>query len=209
MKAFNIICLALALAACASEERLPLEAQSPHKAKVVAHARPATPRRPLAAPAKPAVQSAGALQTAMVGDYMDAQEKDLRAHLRPTGALVARVGDDLTVSWRNDMLFDGDGLSGRGTTAIEQLAELLRHYDHSVIQVSGFFDTAGTPTEALERSRHHAKAIADNLVADGVSSERVTSQGFGATHLKIVTGPGKNEARNRRIEVRIVAHPQA
>jgi outer membrane protein OmpA-like peptidoglycan-associated protein len=208
MKAFSTICLALGLAACATEERFPLEAQSPHKARVVTHARPAT-HQPLAAPAKPAIQSAGALQTAMVGDYMDAQEKDLRAHLRPTGALVARVGDDLTVSWRNDMLFDGDGLSGRGTTAIEQLAELLRHYDHSVIQVSGFFDTAGTPAEALERSRHHAKAIADNLVADGVSSERVTSQGFGATHLKIVTGPGKNEARNRRIEVRIVAHPQA
>lgn len=209
MKTFSIFCLGLVLAACATKERFPPEAQSPHKARVVAHARPATPHQPAAAPARPAVQSAGALQMAMVGDYMDAQEKDLRARLRPTGALVARVGDDLTVSWRNDMLFDGEGLSGRGTSAIEQLAELLRHYDHSVIQVSGFSDTAGTASEALERSRHHAKAIADNLVADGVSSERVTSQGLGATHLKIVTGAGKNEARNRRIEVRIVAHPQA
>ena len=140
---------------------------------------------------------------------MDAQEKDLRARLRSTGALVARVGDDVVISWRNDMLFNGEALSGRGMSAVEQLAELLRRYDHSAIQVSGFFDTTGTTSEALERSQHHAQTVADYLVADGVSSGRVTYQGLGATHLKIVTGPGKNEARNRRIEVRLIAHPQA
>ena len=205
MKAFRILCLLLPLAACASTVQPPPPAPPPPPPPV-AHAKPPPVHH---RSEKPAVASVGPLKTAMVGEYMDAQEKDFRMRLRPTGALVARVGDDLVVLWRNDMLFNGDDLSGRGKKSIEQLAELLRRYDHSVVQVSGFSDTVGSVQDALARSQRCAKAIAGGLVSDGVTPDRVTSQGFGATHLKFVTGPGASEPRNRRVEVRVTAHPQA
>src|SRR5579871_2602342 len=49
------------------------------------------------APSKPAFSAspAGPLKLAMVGGYMDAQEKDFRSRLR--GVLVMRPGDDIIV----------------------------------------------------------------------------------------------------------------
>ena len=206
-KSLGIFCFLLLLAACASEDRPPLESQSP--SAQAPHARSVPAKRMTQARPRPVVQSAGPLQTAMVGAYMDSQERDFRLHLRSTGATVSRVGDDLVIAWRNDLLFSGEVLSSRGKFAIEQVSELLRHYDHSIAQVSGFSDMSGTAAEAMESSQHHAKAVADGLTADGVAAARVSFQAFGATRLKFVTGPGQSEPRNRRIEIRVIAHPQA
>lgn len=145
----------------------------------------------------------------MVGNYMDAQEKDFRAHLRAPGVGVARIGDDLVLSIRDDILFEGDAISSRGHNVLELTAELLRHYDHTAVQVGGYTDTSGPPAQNVTVSQQRAKAVADTLVSDGVAGARVTAQGYGATHLKIATGPDKPEPRNRRVEIRVVAHPQA
>ncbi len=143
----------------------------------------------------------------MVGNYMDAQEKDFRSRLR--GVLVKRVGDDIVASIQNDQLFKGETLSGRGRDMIKRLAELLRHYDHSAVQVGGYTDTADPEDRNRALSGSRARTVADQLVANGVAKQRVSSSGFGSAHLKIATGPGKAEPRNRRIEVRITAHPEA
>jgi outer membrane protein OmpA-like peptidoglycan-associated protein len=140
---------------------------------------------------------------------MDAQERDFRAHLHGSGATVMRIGDDLIVGWRDDLLFDGDSLSGRGAGAVSQLSGLLQHYDHSVVQIGGFSDTTGSADSNLRVTQRRAKLVADALVGDGITSDRVSSQGYGAAHLKVATGPDKSEPRNRRIEVRVIAHPQA
>jgi outer membrane protein OmpA-like peptidoglycan-associated protein len=207
MKPFVVACSALLLAACATQEHYSLEAPPALPKPAVAHVR-SSPRHQEPRPAA-AVSSAGPLRTAMVGPYMDAQEKDFRVRLRPTGALVARIGDDILVSWRNDALFSGSDLSGHGNSAVEQLSELLRHYDHSAVQVGGYTDTSGSADQNLALTQRRAKVIADTLVGDGVVPDRVSSQGYGAAHLKVATGPGRAEARNRRIEIRIIARPQA
>jgi outer membrane protein OmpA-like peptidoglycan-associated protein len=208
MKSVAVVCLFLLLAAC--EQRNSLEEPPPPPSKPApVHVKHTLPRRQLVPQEKSVVATAGPLRTAMVGEYMDAQEKDFRARLRSKGGVVSRVGDDLVVSWLDDMLLNGDNLSGRGKGTIEQLAGLLRHYDHSVVQVTGFTDTSGSRGEDLEHTQRRAKAVADALVGGGVSADRVSSQGLGAAHLKIATGPGKSEPCNRRIEVRVIAHPQA
>jgi outer membrane protein OmpA-like peptidoglycan-associated protein len=143
----------------------------------------------------------------MVGNYMDAQEKDFRTRLH--GVLIKRVGDDILVSFQNDQLFKGEALSGRGRDAIKRLAELLRHYDHSAVQVGGYTDTALPEDRNRALTQSRARTIADQLVSDGVGKERVSSSGYGSAHLRIATGPGKDEPRNRRIEVRVIAHPEA
>src|ERR1043166_8304758 len=55
-----------------------------------------------ARPAADSVRSAGPLQLAAIGSYMDAQESDLRNRLRGTGAVVTRPGDDLVIVLGND-----------------------------------------------------------------------------------------------------------
>lgn len=201
----------LLLSACASERHYALEGPLPPSGY---HAAPAG--HPMAHGAQPRedgappnVGSAGPLKTAMVGSYMDAQERDFRVHLKGEGVRVARIGDDLVLQLPDSVLFDGDDLSGDGRDVLERTAELLRHYDHTAVAVAGYTDTSGAPDRNMAVSQKRARRVADALVSDGVAGPRVGAQGYGATHLKIVTGPSVNEPRNRRIEIRIIARPQA
>src|SRR5215472_7902712 len=112
------VCALVFLGGC--EERYSLEAPRPAPS---ANANTPAPH----AQAKPRLKgTAGPLKTAMVGGYMDAQEKDFRARLH--GVPVMRVGDDIVVSFRDDLLFKGSTLSSRGRDQIGHLAELLGHY---------------------------------------------------------------------------------
>jgi len=107
-------------------------------------------------------------------------------------------------------LNSGDALSpAMAATRLNDWPSCCAIYDHSAVQVTGFTDTVGPFDRNIAISQSRAKTVADGLVSDGVDSERVSSQGYGATHLKIATGPDRAEPRNRRIEIRVIAHPQA
>ena len=209
MKKLVVGLASLLLSACGSERHYALEGPpTVYRAAPVGH--PVTHvSQPREGGNIPNVGSAGPLKTAMVGSYMDAQEKDFRAHLRGAGVRVARIGDDLVLQLQDDVLFDGNDLSGDGRDVLERTAELLRHYDHTAVAVGGYTDTSGTPDQNMAVSQKRARLVADTLVSDGVAGSRVGAQGYGATHLKIVTGPNKNEPGNRRIEIHIIARPQA
>ncbi len=136
------------------------------------------------------VPSAGPLKTAMIGSYMDNQERDFRAHLRGTGVSVVRPGDELVLRLPDAMLFEGHGdrLTVAGRNALATIAVIARHYDHTAIAVTAYTD--GSDTEA--------RTVASALTADGVSARRITSRSG-----TVVNGG----AKTRRIEIRI--SPQA
>jgi outer membrane protein OmpA-like peptidoglycan-associated protein len=140
------------------------------------------------------------------GRYMDAMEHDLRRILH--GVPVGRVGDTLVVNFRSDAVFDsGGGLSPSGRNTFQVLAVALRHYDHTRVEISGFTDTRRAADESVKVSQKYADTVASALKADGVEGGRISAAGLGATHLKIATGEGMNEARNRRVEIRIAPRP--
>jgi outer membrane protein OmpA-like peptidoglycan-associated protein len=150
--------------------------------------------------------TAGPLKQADVGRYMDGMEKDLRHYLH--GLPVARPGDMLSLNLASDALFEKGGtLSEDGRDILKSLSAALRHYDRTLVQVNGYTDTRGTPDQNLKTSQKRADAVAAALRADGVDGRRLTATGYGRTHLKIVTGDGKSEPRNRRVEIRILPHP--
>jgi outer membrane protein OmpA-like peptidoglycan-associated protein len=137
---------------------------------------------------------------------MDGMESDLRRIFK--GTPVARPGDALSLNLRDDTLFEtGGGFSDDGRDLLRALAAALRHYDHTLVQVNGYTDTRGTPERSLALSQKRADAVAGQLRAGGVAGARITATGYGQTHLKIATGDGKSEPRNRRIEIRILPHP--
>jgi len=186
----------LFLGAC--EERFSLEnPETPAQSGDLSYSQSAAPSP---------VSSAGPLRLAMVGPYMDAQERDFRTHLK--GFVVRRVGDDLVVSIADSLLFDDEALSDHGSDTIETIARLLRHYDRSYVEVLGYTDTSLSPGEAVVFTDGRARIVANALVEDGVAKPRVSAEGFGAARLKVATGPGRREPRNRRVEIRVVANPQ-
>lgn len=185
----------------------------PHYAVVPAMRIPPSPEEEEQAPKPPPSRpipsytgTAGPLARAGIGRYMDAMEKDLRRILH--GTPVARPGDALLLNLRNDTIFEKNGsLNGEGSDLLQALAAVLRHYDRTTIQVSGFTDTRGLPDASLKTSQKRADTVVAALRSDGVPSARLAATGFGQTRLKIATGPDKTEPRNRRIEIKILPHP--
>ncbi len=155
----------------------------------------------------PPPSNAGPLTLAGIGSYMDAQESDLRNRLRGTGAVVTRPGDDLVIVLRTDLLLNGMAVTDSGASLLATIADVLRHYDRSAIQVQGYTDTIGRPERNLTLSETRAKLVLNALIQGGVSGQRISAQGFGETRLRVSTGDNIDEPRNRRIEIRITARP--
>ncbi len=167
----------------------------------------AAPNRPYEPGPPPKVASAGPLKTAAIGSYMDNQEQEFRRVLHGTGVLVGRPGDDIVLNLKSDEIFDGKTLtlSDAGQRILSDIAPVLRRFDHTQIFINGYTDTTGSSDDNMVFSRKRAYTVGGQLVKDGVPLSRLQATGYGDTVLKVKTGEGKSEARNRRIEIRIAA----
>jgi len=101
------------------------------------------------------------------------------------------------------VFFDWDkyNLTPRATQIIAQAAADSKTQSVTTINVNGYTDTSGTPTYNKGLSVRRAKAVAAQLVVDGVPASEITAQGFGDTNLLVPTGPGVREPQNRRVEI--------
>lgn len=206
--------LALAVSGCTENQiELPLFAQTqsaprpmakPVQQKPSAAAHVAAPGSGVVPPVPAFI--APPLAVARVGSYMDSLESDLRRHVRGNGITIARMGDDISVILRSDRLFAKNGVLA-ADDILEPLGALLGTYVHTSVMVCGYTDTAGPAADNLALSQKRAKAVADALAHEGVAPQRISSQGFGETHLKVATGDDKKEPRNRRIEIVLKARP--
>jgi outer membrane protein OmpA-like peptidoglycan-associated protein len=101
------------------------------------------------------------------------------------------------------VFFDWDkyNLSPRATQIIAQAASDSKTAQTTTIDVSGYTDTSGTPTYNQGLSERRAKAVAAQLVSDGVAQSEISIHAYGETHLLVPTGPGVREPQNRRVEI--------
>ena len=206
-----ILALAAALLLAGCESRPAYEAAPLARQETEAAPAARTPAMPPSRPAPRAVVTAGPvgmLAENRVDRYMDEQETQLRQRLRGTGVGVRRVADDMVLVLPSDILFPSNArsLNSRAIGTIDTVAEVLRHYDRTLIDVNGYTDTTGSPQYNQKVSQARAEAVADVLVDDGVNAARISPRGFGETHLRVPTGDNTNEPRNRRVEIRIVPH---
>jgi outer membrane protein OmpA-like peptidoglycan-associated protein len=178
--------------------------------------RPAPPALPsyTAPPPQPKVVkplAAGTLTAQNVGGYMDNEERQLRADLHGSGVLVSRPGDAITLLIRADVLFapGATTLSPRALQVLYAIAAVTAKYDSTALTVNGYTDTVGPSDKNMQLSQARADAVAKTLGSAGVDPHRITSYGFGDTRLKIPTGPGKSEPRNRRVDILITPKMKA
>jgi OmpA-OmpF porin, OOP family len=101
------------------------------------------------------------------------------------------------------VFFDWDkyNLTPRANEIIAQAAADSKTQNTTTIDVSGYTDTTGTPQYNLGLSERRAKAVAAQLVSDGVPESIIEIHAFGDTHLLVPTGPGVREPQNRRVEI--------
>jgi OOP family OmpA-OmpF porin len=101
------------------------------------------------------------------------------------------------------VFFDWDkaDLTERARQIVSEAAANSTKVQYTRLEVNGYTDTSGTPKYNQGLSVRRAKAVAAELVKDGVPASAITIQGFGDTHLLVPTGPGVREPQNRRVEI--------
>ena len=93
-----------------------------------------------------------------------------------------------------------------GHKILEAIAGAAKRRGAAPIEVAGYADTMGRKKHNLKLSEARAQAVASELAAGGVEASRIKAQGFGETDLAVPTADSVDEAKNRRVVVRIASN---
>jgi outer membrane protein OmpA-like peptidoglycan-associated protein len=148
----------------------------------------------------------GVLSGAAVGGYMDYQESKLREQLAGTGVSVTRVGNEIVLNMPGNLTFDTDRAEIRPNfyPVLNSVTLVLKEYEKTLIEVSGFTDSTGSDQHNLELSQRRAEAVGGYLKGQGVIPARVLVQGFGEQHPIAGNDTAEGRQQNRRVELRLV-----
>lgn len=149
--------------------------------------------------------AAGAAVGAIAGGTLDRQARDLRSGLGNDNISVVNTGSELLVSMPDDILFatDSDVVNATLQRELAAVAQNLRQYPDSTIQVIGHTDNTGSASHNQDLSQRRADAVAQILMADGVAGNRIISYGRGESQPVASNLTVEGRAQNRRVEIHI------
>ncbi|MEM8776522.1 MAG: OmpA family protein [Pseudomonadota bacterium] len=148
----------------------------------------------------------GAAGGALVGNALDKQEADLRDSLGNEDVTITNTGDRLIVTLPEEILFDVDSASVRPGLRSDLLtvADNLRQYPDSTVQVVGHTDNTGEASYNQSLSERRANAVADVLLDGGVAFDRIDAFGRGEDRPVASNLTEDGRALNRRVEIVIL-----
>ncbi len=149
--------------------------------------------------------AAGAAVGSGVGYYMDRQEAQLRARLEGTGVRVVRQGDNLKLIMPGNITFatDSANISPQFYPVLDSVALVLKEFNDTSINVSGFTDSTGSDSYNQLLSERRANSVASYLVQRGVNHNRIQARGFGERYPVASNATAMGRAQNRRVEITI------
>ena len=142
---------------------------------------------------------------AVIGHQMDQQAKELKQNI--PGATVERVGEGIQVTFASGLLFDFDSDRVKSDAAqnLRNLASSLDKYPNTDLVIVGHTDSVGTDSYNQSLSERRARATANYLSAQGVTSARLRPLGRGETEPVSSNDSESGRSQNRRVEVAIYA----
>jgi outer membrane protein OmpA-like peptidoglycan-associated protein len=148
----------------------------------------------------------GAVAGAGAGYYMDQQEKKLREKTAGTGVNVIREGDNLILDLPSDVTFpvNSYAVDPMFQTTLVKVAETLREYEKTYVDVLGHTDSTGSDAYNQTLSVNRAQSVANVLTSNGVQSARIATKGYGESTPKASNTTEQGRAANRRVEIRLV-----
>ncbi|AXT18706.1 OmpA family protein [Flavobacteriaceae bacterium AU392] len=87
---------------------------------------------------------------------------------------------------------------------LQAITAILKEYPKANFRIEGHTDSTGSETGNQKLSEARAKAVLDYLVTNGISSNRLTSQGYGQGSPIETNKTRAGRAANRRVEVKLV-----
>ncbi|WP_435625773.1 OmpA family protein [Flagellimonas sp.] len=142
-----------------------------------------------------------------IGNRMDRQAERIEEEI--PGAEVKRVGEGINVTFNEDagVYFDTNKSDVKGTSAatLDKLAGIFKEYPKSVILVEGHTDSAGPEDYNMNLSKQRAESVTNYLVSKGISAGRFTTKWYGEAQPRATNETSEGKAKNRRVELAIVA----
>ena len=158
---------------------------------------------------------AGGAAGGYVGYRMDQQIKELKEGTAGSGVDVTEVdnGQAILVNLPDGVTFATGSAQINQTfrNTLDKVAESLRQYPNSLVDVYGYTDSTGSDSFNQKLSEQRAQAVASYLTSQGVASSRIRWQGFGENpqYFKGDNSTEYGRALNRRVEIKIVPFTDA
>jgi outer membrane protein OmpA-like peptidoglycan-associated protein len=147
----------------------------------------------------------GGASGAVIGNIMDTQEAELRQQLVGTGVQVMKQGDVIQLVMASDVTFrtDSSDINAGFYPALNSVARVFRKYNNTNIVVSGYTDNVGGDAYNQRLSERRAASVGSYLMSQGISPNRVFTQGFGKRNPRASNGTAAGRAQNRRVEITV------
>ncbi len=149
----------------------------------------------------------GGVAGGYIGDRMDRQAERIESEI--PGAEVTRVGEGINVTFdeNSGVYFDTNksDITGAAGTTLERLAGIFKEYPKSNILIEGHTDSSGGEDYNLNLSKQRAQSVTNYLNSQGVESSRFTTKWYGETQPRAENETAEGRAKNRRVELAIVA----
>jgi outer membrane protein OmpA-like peptidoglycan-associated protein len=146
----------------------------------------------------------GALAGAAIGNYMDRNEQNLRQQLAGSGVGVTRVNQSqILLNVPADITFDFNraDVKGQFVPTLSDVANVLREYPQTTVDVYGHADSVGSDDYNQELSERRAMAVSSVMINGGVMGQRIIATGFGEQRPVASNESEDGRRRNRRVEV--------
>ena len=148
----------------------------------------------------------GALAGGGIGAYQDRQEAELRRETAGTGIDVSRDGDVIKLNLPDGVTFDFAkyDIKPQFYPALNTIANTLREYNQTIVEVSGHTDSIGSDAANQTLSERRANAVSSYLIGQGVQRERFEVVGMGERYPVASNDTDSGRALNRRVEIRLL-----
>ncbi len=87
---------------------------------------------------------------------------------------------------------------------LQSIASILKEYPASRFSIEGHTDNKGKAAKNLILSKDRAAAVKNYLIENGITADRLTSEGYGQTRPISSNKTEKGKANNRRVEVKLI-----
>jgi len=150
----------------------------------------------------------GGIAGAAYGSTIDKQIKELKEQTAGSGVDVTPVdnGQAILVNLPEGVTFDvaSYSLKPEFRATLDKVADSLKQYPNSLIDVYGHTDSTGSDAYNQTLSENRARTVANYLQMQGVSPSRIRSQGYGETMPVADNATEEGRRKNRRVEIKIV-----
>jgi outer membrane protein OmpA-like peptidoglycan-associated protein len=148
----------------------------------------------------------GGAAGSIIGKRMDKQAEEMEKVLGD--AEIRREGEGIVINFKEKVLFgyDQSVLGSNAQASLDKLANILKKYPDTDIQIIGHTDSKGTARYNQKLSERRASAVSSYLRTNNITSNRISITGMGEKDPVSTNDSDEGRALNRRVEFVITAN---